>query len=200
MELARGLEPLTCCLQDSCATDCATPARRLFPLVGGPQPLRMKSTSRVHLLMSVHSVRNQVRGTIHGLLSDGTDQGSVHVAGDRDARMPEELGHTALSAPEANIKLAAVIFDRPRNHERMLRIAPQCLEQNSATWGDCRRRPGECDSAVHRGSNVGERECRTGEAADGWSPTELRRSLSSLVWPGLCQQQLRPGWIPLECG
>jgi hypothetical protein len=25
-ELARGLEPLTCCLQDSCATDCATPA------------------------------------------------------------------------------------------------------------------------------------------------------------------------------
>jgi hypothetical protein len=28
-ELARGLEPLTCCLQDSCATDCATPARRL---------------------------------------------------------------------------------------------------------------------------------------------------------------------------
>ena len=34
-ELARGLEPLTCCLQDSCATDCATPARRLFALVGG---------------------------------------------------------------------------------------------------------------------------------------------------------------------
>jgi hypothetical protein len=25
-ELARGLEPLTCCLQDSCATGCATPA------------------------------------------------------------------------------------------------------------------------------------------------------------------------------
>jgi hypothetical protein len=103
-ELARGLEPLTCCLQDSCATDCATPARRLFPLVGGPQPLRMKSASRVHLLMSVHFVCNQVRGTIHGLLSDGTDQRSVHVAGDRDARMPEELGHTAWSAPEANIK------------------------------------------------------------------------------------------------
>jgi hypothetical protein len=111
MELARGLEPLTCCLQDSCATGCATPARRLFPLVGGPQPLRMKSASRVHLLMSVHFVCNQVRGTIHGLLSDGTDQGSVHVAGDRDARMPEELEHTALSAPEANIKPAAVIFD-----------------------------------------------------------------------------------------
>jgi hypothetical protein len=36
MELARGLEPLTCCLQDSCATDCATPARQPFPLVGGP--------------------------------------------------------------------------------------------------------------------------------------------------------------------
>jgi hypothetical protein len=26
-ELARGLEPLTCCLQDSCATGCATPAK-----------------------------------------------------------------------------------------------------------------------------------------------------------------------------
>ena len=25
-ELARGLEPLTTCLQDRCATDCATPA------------------------------------------------------------------------------------------------------------------------------------------------------------------------------
>ena len=30
-ELARGLEPLTCCLQDSCATDCATPAMPAKP-------------------------------------------------------------------------------------------------------------------------------------------------------------------------
>ena len=33
MELTGRLELPTCCLQDSCATDCATPARRLFALM-----------------------------------------------------------------------------------------------------------------------------------------------------------------------
>ncbi len=32
LELARGLEPLTPCLQDRCATDCATPAVSLSGL------------------------------------------------------------------------------------------------------------------------------------------------------------------------
>jgi hypothetical protein len=56
MELARGLEPLTCCLQDSCATDCATPASRLFALVGSPLAAEDKPTSRAHSLRCVAPV------------------------------------------------------------------------------------------------------------------------------------------------
>jgi hypothetical protein len=51
-ELATRLELVTCCLQDSCATDCATPARRLPPLVGGP--LAAEDEARImppHLLV-----------------------------------------------------------------------------------------------------------------------------------------------------
>jgi hypothetical protein len=38
-------------------------------------------------------VCDQVGGTIHGLLSDGTDQVPVHVAGDRDRRVAEQLAY-----------------------------------------------------------------------------------------------------------
>ena len=74
-ELARGLEPLTCCLQDSCATDCATPARRPFPLVGVSLPVEDETRIRRPRPDVCALVCNQVRGTVHGFLSDGTDQG-----------------------------------------------------------------------------------------------------------------------------
>ena len=53
----------------------------------------MKPASGVHLLIYVHCVCNQVRGTVHGLLSDGTDQETVHVSGDRDRCVTEQLLH-----------------------------------------------------------------------------------------------------------
>ncbi len=39
IELAPGLEPGTCCLQDSCAADCATPANALYdpPILAGDE-------------------------------------------------------------------------------------------------------------------------------------------------------------------
>jgi hypothetical protein len=39
--------------------------------------------------MCVHCMCDQVRGTVHGLLSDGTDQVAIHVSGDRDARVTD---------------------------------------------------------------------------------------------------------------
>jgi hypothetical protein len=92
-ELARGLEPLTCCLQDSCATDCATPARRPFPLVG--VPLATEDEARIrHPHPDVCALYVQSGcGTVHGFLSDGTDQVTIHVSGDRDARVTKQLAH-----------------------------------------------------------------------------------------------------------
>ncbi|HET8915163.1 MAG TPA: hypothetical protein VFM91_05620, partial [Propionibacteriaceae bacterium] len=43
--------------------------------------------------MCVHRVCNQAGGTAYGFLCDGTDQMTVHVGGDRDARMPEQLAN-----------------------------------------------------------------------------------------------------------
>ena len=91
MELAARLELVTCCLQDSCATDCATPARRPFPLVGGPLATEGGARIRHPLLIYVHCVCNQVRGTVHGLLSDGTDQEAMRVSRDGDACVTEQL-------------------------------------------------------------------------------------------------------------
>ena len=43
--------------------------------------------------MCVHCVCNQVGGTVNGLLGDGTDKMSVHVSGDRNACVAEQLAH-----------------------------------------------------------------------------------------------------------
>jgi hypothetical protein len=43
--------------------------------------------------MCVHCMCNQVCGTVHGFLSDGTDQVTIHVSGDRDARVTKQLAH-----------------------------------------------------------------------------------------------------------
>jgi hypothetical protein len=41
----------------------------------------------------MHCLCNQVGGAVHGLLGDGTDKVSVHVSGDRNARVAEQLAH-----------------------------------------------------------------------------------------------------------
>jgi hypothetical protein len=126
-ELATRLELVTCCLQDSCATDCATPARRLFPLVGDPQPLRMKSASGVHLLTSVHCVCHQVRGTIHGLLSDGTDHVSIHVARDRMLAYPTS---SVLMPTTAIRELLEVCTTPPRTgHQEPSTLHTRCTHR-----------------------------------------------------------------------
>ena len=63
-ELARGLEPLTCCLQDSCATDCATPALTDISPRRRCSSRRPKSASSLHILLYLHPVCNQVGGTV----------------------------------------------------------------------------------------------------------------------------------------
>src|SRR6266545_1866974 len=48
LELAEGLEPPTCCLQDSCAADCATPAvgQGYRGQGGGGRPRRRRTSNR----------------------------------------------------------------------------------------------------------------------------------------------------------
>jgi hypothetical protein len=45
-----------------------------IPLVGGPHATEDEARIKHYLLKCVHRVCNQLRGTVHGLLSDGTDQ------------------------------------------------------------------------------------------------------------------------------
>ena len=67
----------------------------------------MKPALGVHLVLCVHCVCNQVGGTIHGLLGDGTDKMSVHVSSDRNACVAEQLAHHGDVIPEASISDAA---------------------------------------------------------------------------------------------
>src|SRR5829696_578095 len=78
----RGLEPLTPCLQSKCATNCAMAPRQSFPSWEA-QPLRTKPASGVRPAC-VHRVCGQAGGTVHSLLSDGTDYLARHVARDRN--------------------------------------------------------------------------------------------------------------------
>jgi hypothetical protein len=86
-ELARGLEPLTCCLQDSCATDCATPAltdispRRRCSSRRARSPHRAFTSCCICTLCAI-----RFGCTVRGLLCDRTDQMLVGVGSGCDAR------------------------------------------------------------------------------------------------------------------
>jgi hypothetical protein len=98
-----------------------------IPLVGDPQPLRMKSASGVHLLTSVHCVCHQVRGTIHGLLSDGTDHVSIHVARDRMLAYPTS---SALMPTTAIRELLKVCTTPPRTgHQEPSTLHTRCTHR-----------------------------------------------------------------------
>jgi hypothetical protein len=67
-----GLEPVTPCLQSKCATYCAMAPGQSFPC-GGSVAAEDETRIRRPPLMIVHGVCNQAGGTVHSLLSDGTE-------------------------------------------------------------------------------------------------------------------------------
>jgi len=68
------------------STTAISPFRR--PL----SPLRTIPVSGVHPDICVRLAHSGF-GPVHGFLSDGTDQVTVHISGDRDARMAEHFAH-----------------------------------------------------------------------------------------------------------
>ena len=117
--------------------------------------LRTKPASGVHRLMCVHCVSNQVRGTVHGLLSDGTDQGTVHISGDRDRGVTHQLRDPAMSAPEASIS-DTVCCPQPMEGERG--------SSPPGAFAELVKRPGD----IARASSIVNR-CSPGSAQAFWA-------------------------------
>jgi hypothetical protein len=85
----------------------------------------MKPALGVHLVLCVHCVCNQVGGTIHGLLGDGTDKVAIYVSGDRNARMAKQLAHHG------------DISDRGKGGGYDGYTGPRCYAPGGKTWKPC---------------------------------------------------------------
>jgi hypothetical protein len=75
-----GLEPVTPCLQSKCATNCAMAPWSLLPLSDRPSRLRFAGLIGCQFPCMCALLCNEVRGTVHGLLSNRTDQMTVHTS------------------------------------------------------------------------------------------------------------------------